>query len=414
MHCHVSPAALDDYRWLTSPAAEPWLAEAAALDGRPVAQAARLRKALPPARAGLVLAQISLRRRAREKFSAAERMFFTPQGLEQATDEIVAAHKARRFAPAARVLDLCSGIGGDLAALAREHEATGLDRDPISALIAEANVRALVNDSRLGKVFVADAADARVCDRDAWHIDPDRRPRGRRTTRAWLHDPPPETIDRLLAQNPHAAVKLAPAAVWPEHWTARAEFEWISRARSCRQLVAWFGNLAQDPGQRRATLLGSKDGPARTLVGLPHQEVPPAARIDRYLFEPDPVVLAAKLEGTLAGEHALAAISPGIAYFTGPRAIADAALAAFEVDEVLPFDLKRLRAHLRLRGIGRLEIKTRAVTKDPAALRKRLAPRGDHSATLILTRRPNGVIAILARRVVGDQWFVGGAMLTLA
>ena len=34
---------------------------------------------------------------ARTKFSHAEAMFFTQRGLEQATDEIVAAYKARRF-----------------------------------------------------------------------------------------------------------------------------------------------------------------------------------------------------------------------------------------------------------------------------------------------------------------------------
>jgi hypothetical protein len=399
----LSAASLDEDRWLTSSAAEPWLAEAASLDGPLVAQAGRLRKSLSPGRAARVLAQVALRRRAREKFSAAWRMFFTAQGLEQATDELVAAYKARRFPPGAHVLDVCSGIGGDLASLARDHDAAGLDRDPLSALFAEANVRALVGVARWRKVIVADASQADVAGFDAWHVDPDRRPRGRRTTRAALSDPPPETIDRLLAQNPHAAVKLAPAATWPERWTSQAELEWISRARGCRQLVAWFGNLAQNPGLRRATLLGTSDDPPRTLVGLPNQEVPPAARIERYVFEPDAAILAAKLEGVVAAEHNLAVISPGVAYFTGPRPVNDPALAAFEVDEIVPFDLKKLKTLLRSRQVGRLEIKVRAVAEDPAELRKRLALSGDNSATLLITRREKRVLAILASRVIRDS-----------
>ncbi len=58
-------------------------------------------------------------------------MFFTQRGLEQATDEIVAAYKARRFRGREGIYDLCTGVGGDLLALANLGEATGFDRDPI-------------------------------------------------------------------------------------------------------------------------------------------------------------------------------------------------------------------------------------------------------------------------------------------
>ena len=59
---------------------------------------AGLRKELSAERVHLVLQQAALRHRARDKFAAAERMFFTPLGLEQATDEVIAQHKAQRFA----------------------------------------------------------------------------------------------------------------------------------------------------------------------------------------------------------------------------------------------------------------------------------------------------------------------------
>jgi len=58
----------------------------------------------------------------REKFGEdAARMYFTPEGLEQATRRPVAAHRAARLTAASTrtVVDLGCGIGGDLMATAR-------------------------------------------------------------------------------------------------------------------------------------------------------------------------------------------------------------------------------------------------------------------------------------------------------
>jgi hypothetical protein len=215
-----------------------------------------------------------------------------------------------------------------------------------------------------------------------------------------LHEPGPETIERLLARNRNGAIKLSPAARMPASWTAEAELEWISRGQECRQLVAWFGDLARQPARCRATVLGAGTAAPRSIVGTPGDEPPIADRIGGYLFEPDAAVLAAKLEGALAGEHALAAVAPGIAYWTGDRAIADPALACFEVREVLPFRLKPLKAWLRARDIGRLEIKKRGVDHDPAELRRQLGLSGSQPATLLLMSIERRVTAILATRVV--------------
>ena len=98
---------VQDYQWLLGPAAAELLAELAASDREPLAHAARLRTTLSAARVHLLLEQVALRRRARQKFAAAERMFFTSVGLEQATDEVVAAYKASRFTGQVHFWDLC-------------------------------------------------------------------------------------------------------------------------------------------------------------------------------------------------------------------------------------------------------------------------------------------------------------------
>jgi SAM-dependent methyltransferase len=402
-------AALEDYLWLTSPAADAWLTWAAASRLALTAKVAQLRTELSPRKTHLIMEQVALRDRAGEKFSAAEKMFFTPRSLEQATDEVVAAYKAERFSNRPRIFDLCCGIGGDLFALARQTETSGFDRDPTIATLAAANARVLFDESRnillasrRPEVHLREVEELDLADCSAWHIDPDRRPGGRRTTRVELHEPARSAIDRLLGQNSNASVKLAPAAQLPDSWSQSAELEWISRGRECRQLVAWFGDLAHVQGERRATVLGSGQGRARSIVGSRMTAPPPTAEIGRYLFEPDAAVLAAKLGDALAAEHALAAIAPGIAYWTGRQAISDPALACFEVLEVLPFRIKPLKELLRARRVGRLEIKKRGVELDPDATRQRLVLAGDEAATLLVARIGKRVTAILARRVAND------------
>jgi SAM-dependent methyltransferase len=341
---------------------------------------------------------VALRRRAKAKFPEADRMYFTPVGLEQATDGWIAAYKASRFRDCGDlVYDLCCGIGGDLAALARRGPAIGADRDPVAALLAKTN-----SPSAAG-VVVSDVADL-FCSSGVWHIDPDRRPGGRRTTQVACYEPGPTVIERLLEANDTGAIKLAPAAELPDQWLRDAEQEWISRGGECRQLVAWFGRLATRPGGRRATVIVGEGEPpqTRTLVGDEHISPPVAADFRRYLVEPDAAVLAAGLVGVLADEHGLAAIAPGAVYLTCDRAVFDPAFACFEIREILAFDVKRIKALLRERDIGRLEIKKRGVDIDPETLRSRLRVPGDASATLFVTRRGRSITALLANRIPSE------------
>jgi SAM-dependent methyltransferase len=328
-------------------------------------------------------------------------MFFTRKGLEQATDEVVAAVKAARF-PAGRLADLCCGIGGDAIALAR-HLVTrsvseglhAVDLDPSTAHLAAANLQAV---NHCGTVTMGDAADFPVGDFAAWHIDPDRRSAGRRSTCVDLFTPSLATIDLLLTRNPNAAVKLAPAAIAPDSWARQAELCWLGSRGECRQQVAWFGSLAAHPGQRSAIVVDARGGPC-TIVGMPSAEIDAAQRLGRFLYEPHAAVLAAGLAGSLAREHALAAVSAGVAYLTSDHVVDEPALDAFEVADVLPLDQKRLKAHCRQRGIGRLEVKKRGVDIDPEKLHKSVIGEGNGAATLLVSRVGRSVQAIFAQRV---------------
>src|SRR3954451_6365640 len=93
----MSMSDLEDYRWLVSDAAIPWLAAAAEPQVQLVKFAQTLRKQFSALRTHLILEQAELRRRAKEKFARADQLFFTRQSLEQATDDRIASYKASRF-----------------------------------------------------------------------------------------------------------------------------------------------------------------------------------------------------------------------------------------------------------------------------------------------------------------------------
>lgn len=396
----TNPAEIADYEWLTGEEAAEVLRD---LSGRnePVhILTTQLRKWHSAERVHLLLEQRELRGRARAKFARADEMFFSRVGLEQATDEWVARYKAQRFAASASagaISDLCCGIGGDLLALCEVGRTVAVERDPVASCFAAANVRAVGRFENVS-MAIADVDDFDLTNSAAWHLDPDRRPQGNRTKTLDWSSPSTERIDRFLVASPHAAIKLAPAAEVPPRWSECCELEWISRDRECRQLVAWHGALTRLQGKRQATVLSADGITSASFAGESNVE-PSYSPVDQYLFEPDPAVLAAHLVGAIAERHGLSAVSAGIAYLTGPQAVASPLLSCFAVEEVLPLSLRRIEKVLRERLIGRLEIKKRGVEHDPHRVRRQLRLEGNNEATLLLTKLNGKHAAILAHRV---------------
>jgi hypothetical protein len=413
-----------DYKWLTGSEATAYLAELA-VSAEPVHVAIeRLRRSFTAARVHLLVEQAELRRRAKEKFSAADRMFFTRVGLEQATDEWIARYKASRIAqqragasppPAISshtvevVADFCCGIGGDFLALSQHSAVIGVDSNPVAAHFAAANASVISADhvNRV-RVIAGNVEDFAFDGITAWHIDPDRRAAGRRTTSLNAFEPSLETIGGLLSQVPNAAIKVAPATNVPPDWVDRCELEWISRDGECRQLVAWHGALARTPGFHCATIIMTSPAsravpgpgaPTRTIVGRADQPVSLTNELGNFVFDIDPAVRAAHLQGALAVEFNLAALAPGPSYFTGNSPIVDAALSCFKIENVLPLRVRTIAQHLRAHGIGRLEIKKRGVDIDPEKLRRELKLRGDSDATLLITPIAGRPAAIVAQRM---------------
>lgn len=351
---------------------------------RELEAATKLRREFDADLVSAALAQARFRQRAAAKFDAADaaRMYFTPNGLEQATRAPVADHRARRFAElgARRVLDLCCGAGGDALALARAGiQVLAVDRDPLTCAVARANAEALGLADRM-EVRCADVTEVATDGWDAVFADPARRTGRGRVFDPEAYSPPLSWAVETARRAPPAALKVAPGipheAVPPE-----AGAEWVSDGGDVKEAVLWFTG---SPGEIRATLLPA----GRTLTGrgLPDPDVGP---VGRFLFEPDGAVIRAHLVAEVAAEVGGRLIDPTIAYVTADAPHRTPYATGYEITDVLPFNVKKLRALLRERGVGVVTVKKRGSAVEPEELRRKLkldakAHRG--ACTIFLTR----------------------------
>lgn len=380
---------LETFEWLLTDAGQRLLARVdPAAD--PLAQGTALRREYDAAHVAAALTQAELRAKAREKFGdLAGRMYFTPDGLEQATRAPVARHRAARLVAAQTrtMIDLGCGIGGDLIAAADAGiTVAGVDVDPVRVAVARANLAAL---DLGGAVEVADATSVDTGPFEVAYADPARRSARGRSFRPEDWTPSWHFVTGLLART--SCVKAAPGLphdLIPDG----VEAEWVSDRGEVKEVALWSGDLAVV--RRRATVLGAAGLATLTDEDPTGEEVRPVAS---YLYEPDGAVIRAGLVGAVAAGVGGGLIDPKIAWVSSEKAITTPFARGYEVLEELPFREKPLRTALRERGIGTLTIKTRGVNVVPEQLRRRLGLSGPNAATIVLTRADNKGICLLVR-----------------
>ncbi|MFE9116967.1 methyltransferase domain-containing protein [Streptomyces sp. NPDC007172] len=349
-----------------------------------LAVATRLRREHDADLVSAALGQARLRQRAVAKFGAADahRMFFTPNGVEQSTRASVATHRAKAFAARGvrGVADLCCGIGGDALALARAGiPVLAVDRDPLTAAVARANAEAL-GLADLIEVRCADVTEIDTAPYDAVFVDPARRGGRGRIFDPEAYSPPLSWAVSAALAAPFAALKVAPG-IPHEALPPQAEAEWISDGGDVKEAVLWFGT-GVTPGAVRATLLPAS-AELRTAEPL---AAPPVGPVGRYLYEPDGAVIRAHLVAEIVERCGGRLIDETIAYVTSDEVYVSPYTSAYEITDELPFNLKKLKALLRERGVGVLTVKKRGSAVEPEEIRRRVKPAGPNSATVFLTR----------------------------
>ena len=364
----------------------------------PLATALR-RAGSDPALVAAALTQAQLRLRGRAKFGPdADRMFWTAAGLEQSTRAVVADHRAARYSQLGPelVADLCCGVGGDLLALGRAGlRVLGVDSDPVTAAVAAANAAEVGLSGRV-TVRVDDVTSTDLAGVDAVFVDPARRTSsGRRRFDPQGYSPPLSFALDLTRRVPATSVKVAPGlphALVPD----AAEAEWVSVDGDLKEAALWFGPLAS-PGRRRATLLSERG--RRPVASLTADTAPGAARVAAagdYLHEPDSAVIRAGLVAVVAEQLGGWLLDPTIAYVSTDSPQVSAFTRRYRVEDVVPFQLKRLRALLRARGVGDVVVKKRGTAVEPEQLRRQLRLDGaGPTRTLVLTRVAGAPIVLL-------------------
>ena len=336
-----------------------------------------------PALVALCISQAKLRSRAVTKFglSAATRMLFTEQGLEQSTRAAVSSWHARRLADAGikSVTDLGCGIGGDSMAFASAGiTVTALEKDTAAADFASHNLSGFTN----AEVRHGDAIEAEIAAEAVW-LDPARRNLSVKAAGRVMLKPedfsPNLDFAIELARKHDAGIKLA-GSLPHELIPADCEANWVSHNNELVETVLWFGKLGT-PGKRSAVIV---DGQVLEFEGEDIQA--PLAAPGKYIYDPISAMVRSHLIGAFALENNLWGISGAIAYLSGDQRVETPWLRGFEILEELPLDAKRIAKRMAELDIGTLEIKKRGVDITPEQLRPKLKLRGQKSATLILTK----------------------------
>jgi hypothetical protein len=362
---------LSDFEFLRTDEGQVWLGQLAETTITPANHlqiATQLRKQFSPTHTQALLETAVLRQRATTKFSRAAQMYFTRPGLEQASSEIVSRYRAKRFQEAGihKIADLGCSIGGDALAMAEEAEVTGVEWDPVRLAMAQENVHVYGNGARFHPLQ-ADLLSLSPLPVDGLFFDPARRDeRGRRFFSVHEYQPPLSFIDKWREVVWETAVKISPGVDYAE-LPNNAEVEFISVNGDVKEAVLWYGSLNSGV-QRRATLLPT----GHTLTTKDDVDEIAVTKPKQYLFEPDGAVIRAHLVETLATILNATKIDTDIAYLTANKAIDTPYARCFSVEDMFPFQLKRLRKYLHERKIGRVTIKKRGSALDPDKLRQQL------------------------------------------
>lgn len=347
-----------------------------------------LRREFHPHIASQAVQQIRLRRRAKQKFSRAERMWFTPEGLEQSSSEVVAAYHASRFPEKELVVDAGCGIGGDLIALGERGETVGVERDAVSIHFARRNTEVYEVESRCHLIH-ADLLRLRLEEATYLFIDPARRTGSKRSSSPDQWQPDWATVCSMAQSVQGALVKATPALA-TSYIPPDAEREYISIDRECRELLLAFGECRQGfpvsalilPEKARLTSAGSPAPPVHAPMG--------------WIYDPDPAVVAAHLLPELAEVLRGYLLHPQIAYLTSDDLVQTPFARAYRVLEHFAYARKKLFDRLRVLQAGSITVKKRGVAVEPEQLTRAWRPAGGRAITVLLYRTDSGVTAVLA------------------
>ena len=337
----------------------------------------------------------TLRQRAQPRFADADRLWFTGDGLEQATSDLVADHRVARFSGCRRAADLCCGIGGDLMALARRGDIGALlavDRDPLHAAMAEANARIVNPDVDL-TVLATDAQTVDLSDLDGVFLDPARR-RGGRRVGGDATSPPLDWAIGLAGHVVKVGITAAPGIDHdrvPDGW----ELELIAVGSDLKESMLWSPVLATTA--RRATVIDDVTGATDSLTEVWGQSIDVVLpEPDMTVIDPNPAVTRAGLVQDLARTLGARMIDEQIAFLVTDAPVGTPFGRSMRIIDSLPWHERKLKQRLRELDAGPVDIRRRGLAGDVDAISRRLRGKGNQRLIVLMTRHRDSPWAIVA------------------
>lgn len=381
---------LETLDFLTSSAGEQLLNQLAhedLSDAHTLALLTKLRQTHTPENAGAALTMARLRQKAAAKFGIdAQKMFFTPDALEQASDPLIRQYRAQ-IAAGKTVLDICCSIGSDTLAMARTSAAiTGFDIDPVRIAIAQYNAAVLDVSAQF---HVHDVTQGISQKADTIFFDPARRDeKGKRIYDVEQYQPPLSLINQWHSDE--ILVKLSPGVELAQLAKYGGRVEFISVEGDLKEALLWVGN---DFSGTKATLFTGQDI-------LHWQRIYPAevdiAKPRAWLIEPDAAILRAGLVQDVAAAFDGTMLDETIAYFTTDTKPESEWVRAWQILDWMPYNLKKLKAYLQQHPVGQITVKKRGSPITPEELIRQLRLKsGSESRTLVLTRYAGQPIVLI-------------------
>ena len=285
-----------------------------------------------------------------------------------------------------RVTDLMCGIGGDTAAFHRAGlEAHAIDHDPFRVRCAAHNA---------GCAFTEQDIRNRVDDGSFVHLDPPRRDASGKRRHQWQDLlPDPAVLRELQTSVAQGVYKLSPGTDPDEPDLESCHLEWLSEKGRLTQCLAWWG----EPPSDERSVVRLDDG--WMFRGVPTPDLTHRGHFGAYLIRADPLLERSGLQWTYARScSSLESVCPGLGLLTADTLPTETGLEVWEVEEVLPWREKKLKAAIRSRDGGEVVVHTRGRAVDPDQAAASLRGDGPNKIHLWCVRVGTPRLGIIVKR----------------
>ena len=307
---------------------------------------------------------------------------------EQASSALAATYKANQLQKRGviRVTDLMCGIGGDTAAFHRAGlETHAIDHDPFRVRCAAHNA---------GCAFTEQDIRNHVDDGSFVHLDPHGRDASGKRRHQWQDLlPDPAMLRELQTSVAQGVYKLSPGTDPDEPDLESCHLEWLSEKGRLTQCLAWWG----EPPSDERSVVRLDDG--WMFRGVPTPDLTHRGHFGAYLIRADPLLERSGLQWSYARScSSLESVCPGLGLLTADTLPTETGLEVWEVEEVLPWREKKLKAAIRSRDGGEVVVNTRGRAVDPDQAAASLRGDGPNKIHLWYVRVGTPRLGIIVKR----------------